>query len=69
MTGSLLSIRVAMIDAADRFVWVIMELRAEEEAVEIAASLRGYSKPSEALRAAETVLRSTGLKPTSDDRL
>ena len=67
MTDSLLSIRVEAAGTTDRFVWVIMELRTEEDAIEIAASLRSYKKPSEALHSAETVLCGMTLTPTRDD--
>ena len=55
MTDDHFSIRIERA-ASDTFAWVIMEERDSEEPFEVAASLKTYDKPSDAVRAAEEVL-------------
>ncbi|MGJ3701285.1 hypothetical protein [Variovorax sp. AFSI2.2] len=57
MSDSVLSLQVQRVTFSNRFVWMILERGAEDEAVEIAASLWTYDKPSEAYEAGATVLQ------------
>jgi hypothetical protein len=63
MGDNLLGLHVERASAGDGFVWVIAELRAYEDSIEVAASLQTFNKASDAMVAGEKVLRGLGLQP------
>jgi len=56
MTDANFSIRVDEAPSHNMYAWVIVEQRGATEPVEVAASLKTYAQPSEAMRAAEHIL-------------
>ncbi|MGJ7567774.1 hypothetical protein ACSFBM_28245 [Variovorax sp. GB1R11] len=59
MDDGVLTLQVKRMTSSNRFCWIILERRTQDEAIEIAASLWTYDRPSEAYQAGEAVLKNS----------
>ncbi len=74
MDDGVLSLQVQRVTSSNRFCWIILERQTQDEAIEIAASLWTYDRPSDAYQAGEAVLQNSadarrvfGEPPNPDD--
>ena len=59
MDDGVLTLQVQRMTSRNRFCWIILERQTQDEAIEIAASLWTYDRPSDAYQAGEAVLQNS----------